>query len=196
VYRPENDNKWELPKLDVSSISKEFAEKLVNKSKEVGQGREVAAVGVIDEQGHIVGQGKTVVGGIGYVPSRILASSYTDISGRSLRDIYAREIPANAVIVHTHPGGTGVMHMGDANAGPGSWGRPIVAIGHDNTGKVRGATVIRNTAEVFQFADEDEELNLKFFEAETPEKEAEIRNRKFGVAQEYTNLCKPIEIRP
>ena len=86
--------------------------------------------------------------------------------------------------------------MGDANAGPGSWGRPIVAIGHDNAGRMRGATVIEAVHEVYDFADEDEELGLKFFDAETPEEESEIRNRKFGVAQEYTNLCKPIEIRP
>ena len=87
------------------------------------------------------------------------------------------------------------MHMGDATAGPGSWGRPIVAIGHDSAGKVRGATVIEAVNDVYRFADEDEELGQKFFEAETPQEEAEIRNRKFGVAQEYTNLCKPIEIR-
>lgn len=185
---------WKLPRLKVKSIAGDFAEKLVSKSMEVGQGREVAAIGIIDEAGNIVPKGETVIGGIGFVPSRILASSCVNITGKSLREIYAHEVPDNAVIVHTHPGGTGVMHMGDASAGPGSWGRPIVAIGHDNEGKVRGATVIEDVKEVFDFADEDEELNLKFFEAGTPEEEADIRNRKFGVAQEYTNLCKPIEI--
>lgn len=193
-YKPSHQNDWKLPRLKVKSISGDFAQKLVAKSMEVGQGREVAAMGIIDDSGNIIPQGETVVGGIGFVPSRILASSSVDISGKSLREIYAKEVPGNAVIVHTHPGGTGVMHMGDASAGPGSWGRPIVAIGHDNEGKVRGATVIEDVKEVFDFADEDEELNLKFFEADTPEEEADIRNRKFGVAQEYTNLCKPIEI--
>lgn len=193
-YKAIQAKDWKLPRLKVKSISGDFAEKLVAKSMEVGQGREVAAVGVIDESGNIVPKGETVVGGIGFVPARILASSCVDITGKSLREIYAHEVPDNAVIVHTHPGGTGVMHMGDANAGPGSWGRPIVAIGHDNEGKVRGATVIEDVKEVFDFADEDEELGIKFFEAKTPEEEADIRNRKFGVAQEYTNLCKPIEI--
>lgn len=193
-YKLSHQKDWKLPRLQVNSISGDFAEKLVAKSMEVGQGREVAAMGIIDGDGNILPKGKTVVGGIGFVPSRILASSCVDITGKSLREIYAHEVPDNAVIVHTHPGGTGVMHMGDASAGPGSWGRPIVAIGHDNEGKVRGATVIEDVKEVFDFADEDERLNLKFFDAETPEEEAEIRNRKFGVAQEYTNLCKPIEI--
>ncbi|MHB9094430.1 MAG: peptidase S7 [Eubacteriales bacterium] len=193
-YKPEGRTPWRLPRINVKSISADFAEKLVAKSMEVGLGREVAAMGVIDEKGNITQEGETVVGGIGYVPSRILASSCVDITGKSLRQVYAHGVPENAVIVHTHPGGTGVMHMGDANAGPGSWGRSIVAIGHDNEGKVRGATVIENTDRVFDLADEDEELNLRFFDAGTPEEEAEIRNRKFGVAQEYTNLCKPIEI--
>lgn len=193
-YKPSPKKDWKLPRLKVKSIAGDFAQKLVAKSMEVGQGREVAAIGIIDDSGNIVPRGETVVGGIGFVPSRILASSCVDISGKSLREIYAREVPDNAVIVHTHPGGTGVMHMGDASAGPGSWGRPIVAIGHDNEGKVRGAAVIEDVKEVFDFADEDEQLNLKFFEADTPEEEADIRNRKFGVAQEYTNLCKPIEI--
>lgn len=196
VYKPGGKQDWRLPRIQVNAISKEFAEKLVAKSMEVGQGREVAAIGIIDDEGRIVQQGETVIGGIGYVPSRLLASSCVDISGKPLREIYAHEIPENGVIVHTHPGGTGVMHMGDANAGPGSWGRPIVAIGHDNDGRVRGATILENTEKIYEYADEDEELNLKFFEADTPEEEAEIRNRKFGIAQEYTNLCKPIEITP
>lgn len=195
-YRPGSRQDWKLPRLAVKSISSDFAEKLVAKSMEVGQGREVAALGVINDKGQILPKGETVVGGIGFVPSRLLASSCVDITGKSLREIYAREVPENGVIVHTHPGGTGVMHMGDANAGPGSWGRPIVAIGHDNEGNVRGATVIENIKEVYDLADEDEELNLKFFDADTPEEEADIRNRKFGVAQEYTNLCKPIEVQP
>ncbi|HWI54081.1 MAG TPA: peptidase S7, partial [Desulfobacteria bacterium] len=182
------------PRVRINSISLDFAHKLVTKSMEVGQGREVAALGVVDEKGHITQKGEIVIGGIGFVPSRLLASSAVDVSGKSLREIYSKAVPENGVIVHTHPGGTGVMHMGDANAGPGSWGRPIVAIGHDNEGRTKGASVIENVKEVYDYADEDEELNLQFFEAETPEKEAEIRNRKFGVAQEYTNLCKPIEI--
>ncbi|MBU7005470.1 peptidase S7 [Phosphitispora fastidiosa] len=193
-YTPEKPKDWKLPQHQVNSISREFAETLVARSVEVGQGREVAAMGRIEKNGHIVQDGEIVVGGIGYVPSRMLASSSVDISGKSLRDIYANEVSQDAVIVHTHPGGTGVMHMGDANAGPGSWGRPIVAIGHDSAGKVRGATVIEAVTDVYRFADEDEDLGQKFFEVDTPQEEAEIRNRKFGVAQEYTNLCKLIEI--
>jgi hypothetical protein len=196
VIRLNRREPFKLPKLKVDSISEKFAGELVKKSMEIGQGREVAAIGEVDDNGHISKRGETVVGGIGYVPSRVLASSCVDITGKSLREIYSKVIPENGVIVHTHPGGTGVMHMGDANAGPGSWGRPIVAIGHDNAGRMRGATVIEAVHEVYDFADEDEELGLKFFDAETPEEESEIRNRKFGVAQEYTNLCKPIEIRP
>jgi hypothetical protein len=194
VYRPSQTKEWQLPKLGVKSISGDFAEKLVAKSVEAGQGREVASIGIIDNRGNVTQQGGMVVGGIGYVPSRMLASSCVDVTGKSLRETYAKKIPENGVIVHTHPGGTGVMHIGDANAGPGSWGRPIIAIGHDQLGKVKGATVIEAVKEVYSFADEDEELGLKFFEAKTPEEESVIRNRKFGVAQEYTNLCKPIEI--
>jgi len=195
VCRVSEEKQFSLPKPGVNSISGEFAEQLVAKSIEVGQGREVAAIGIVDEKGYITQKGGIVVGGIGYVPSRMLASSCIDISGKSLRKIYAGMIPPNGVIVHTHPGGTGVMHIGDANAGPGSWGRPIVAIGHDSEGVIRGATVIQAVREVYDLADEDEDLGLKFFEAATPEEESEIRNRKFGVAQEYTNLCIPIEIR-
>ncbi len=194
-YSPEHSKEWKLPQHIVNSISREFAEKLVARSVEAGQGREVAAMGNINEDGHITQDGEMVVGGIGYVPSRLLASSCVDISGKSLREIYAGKVSRDAVIVHTHPGGTGVMHMGDATAGPGSWGRPIVAIGHDSAGKVRGATVIEAVTDVYRLADEDEDLGQKFFEAATPQEEAEIRNRKFGVAQKYTNLCKPIEIR-
>ena len=185
---------WILRKLSVKSIDKNLAAAMVNESIKIGQGREVAAIGIIDENGHVTGKGKIIAGGIGYVPSRLLASSYTDISGKSLRVIYSNDIPDNAIIIHTHPGGTGVMHIGDANAGPGTWGRPIIAIGHDKDGNIRGATVIEKANRIFELTDEDESLNNKFFDAETTQEESEIRNRKFAIAQEFTDLCKPIEL--
>ncbi|GAW91046.1 peptidase S7 [Calderihabitans maritimus] len=185
---------WSLPRLEIKNVDRKLAEKLVENSMEVGQGREVAVIGKVDEYGRVLSQGKMVAGGIGYVPSRLLASSAVDISGKSLREIYSRLIDPKAVIVHTHPGGTGIMHIGDANAGPGTWGRPIIAIGHDQKGEITGASVIESSDRLFALADEDELLSLKFFDARTPQEEAEIRNRKFGIAQEYTDLCKPIEI--
>lgn len=185
---------WCLPRLNVKSIDKDLAVLLVNESIKIGQGREVAAIGIIDENGHVKSKGKIIAGGIGFVPSRLLASSFTDITGKSLRVIYSNDIPDNAIIIHTHPGGTGVMHIGDANAGPGTWGRPIIAIGHDKNGNIRGATVIEKTNRIFELTDEDELLNNKFFDAETTQEESEIRNRKFAIAQEFTDLCKPIEL--
>lgn len=182
-----------LPRNSVEVLDRTLARQLVDKSVEVGQGREVAVIGVVDN-GKVTAAGKIVAGGMGFVPSRTLASSAVDITHRSLQQIYRELIPENAVIVHTHPGGTGVMHIGDANAGPGTWGRPIIAIGHDAAGNIRGATVIEVTDRLYELADEDERLNLQFFDADTPEEEAKIRNRKFGIAQEYTDLCKPIQI--
>jgi hypothetical protein len=161
---------------------------------EIGQGREVAALGIVNDIGVVKPKGEIVLGGMGFVPSRLLASSLVDITDKSLQTIYSEYIPEEAVIVHTHPGGTGVMHIGDAHAGPGTWGRPIIAIGHDKEGQILGATVVEVTDQLFDLADEDEMLNLKFFEAKTPDEEAEIRNRKFGIAQDYTGLCNPIEI--
>lgn len=195
VIPNDKEQGWKLPAFEVNEIDKAMADELVNTSMQIGQGREVAMLGVVENNGAVMPKGKIVEGGMGYVPSRLLASSAVDISGKSLRQIYRWMIPSNAVIVHTHPGGTGVMHIGDANAGPGTWGRPIIAIGHDKHGKVRGATVVESTPRLFQLADEDESLNLAFFQADTPEEETNIRNRKFGIAQEYTNLCKPIEIK-
>ncbi|MFZ3170476.1 MAG: hypothetical protein WA118_00585 [Carboxydocellales bacterium] len=183
-----------IPRLEVQAIGSELAEELVAKSMEVGQGREVAMLAKINNQGKVQPFGKIVAGGMGYVPSRILASSANDIKGKSLREVYSSHVPMEAVIVHTHPGGTGVMHIGDASAGPGTWGRPIIAIGHDRDGKVRGATVVEVSDKLFSLADEDERLGLEFFDANTPEEESALRNRKFGIAQEYTSLCKPIEI--
>ncbi|HHU32264.1 MAG TPA: peptidase S7 [Clostridia bacterium] len=187
-------NGWRLPRNQIKVLDKEFAEVLVAKSMELGQGREVAALGIVDNKGVVSSQGKIVCGGIGFVPSRLLASSMVDITDKSLQTIYSDYVPKNAVIVHTHPGGTGVMHVGDAHAGPGTWGRPIIAIGHDKEGQIRGATVIEVTDKLFDLADEDEMLSSKYFETKTPEEEAEIRNRKLGIAQDYTSLCKPIEI--
>jgi len=188
------NEEWELERFEVNSIDKEFVQELVDKSIEVEQGREVAAMGII-EDGHVVKKGEIVVGGMGYVPSRMLASSFTDISGISLREAYSETIPENVIIVHTHPGGTGVMHMGDAMAGPGTWGRAIIAIGHDKDGQVKGATVIETQDKVTDLADEYEEVGQKYYEVDTPEEEAKIRKRRFGIAQEYTDLCKPIEIK-
>jgi len=178
----------------VHSIDKALAEELVKKSLEAGSGREVAVIGTVDEKGYVTASGNVVVGGMGYVPSRMLASSAVDIKGRSLKDIYSSLVPMEGIFVHTHPGGTGVMHIGDANAGPGSWNRPIIAIGHDPEGKVKGATVIEVSEKLYDLADEDEQLSQAFFTADDPEEEASIRNRKFGIAQEYTALCKTIEI--
>lgn len=194
VEKLDNLGEWTLPRLEVHALDKKLAQELVAKSMEIGQGREVAILGVVDEQGTVHAQGKIVCGGIGFVPARLLASSGVDITGKSLMSIYSDYLPKNAVIVHTHPGGTGVMHIGDANAGPSTWGRPIIAIGHDKDGTIQGATVIEVSDKLFDLADEDEQLNLKFFDAKTPEEEAEIRNRKFGVAQDYTSLCKTIEL--
>ena len=189
-----SDGQWKIPRLEVKAIGSALAEELVARSVEVGQGREVAMLAKVDTRGKVQPYGKTVAGGMGYVPSRILASSAIDLIGKSLREVYTQHVPMDAVIVHTHPGGTGVMHIGDATAGPGTWGRPIIAIGHDRDGKVRGATVVEVSDKLFSLADEDERLSLEFFDANTPEAEADIRNRKFGIAQEYTSLCKPIEI--
>ncbi|HHV72292.1 MAG TPA: peptidase S7 [Clostridia bacterium] len=180
--------------LRVNGLDKELAQELVAESVKVGQGREVAVIGEIDKEGIIRKAGKVVYGGIGYVPARVLASSYCDISGKSLYEVYKDIIPANGVIVHTHPGGTGVMHMGDASAGPITWGRPIVAIGHDKNGRIKGATVIMPDEKCMSLADEYEKLGQQFFTANTKEEEADIRNRRFGIAQEYTNLSLEIEL--
>lgn len=197
---PETDfviprKEWKLDRYPVKSIDKTFAEALVSKSANIEQGREVAAMGLVDDQGHVTQSGDIVIGGMGYVPSRLLASSFADIRGKSLRKIYTEEVPNNAIIVHTHPGGTGVMHMGDAMAGPGTWGRAIIAIGHDRHGEIRGATVIELDPRVAELADEYEEVGQQFFLANTPTEEAELRKKRFAIAQEYTDLCIPIEIR-
>ncbi len=184
-----------FPRLEVKSLDLPFAQSLIEKSLEVEQGREVACMGVVNGEGHVVKGGELVVGGMGYVPSRLLASSITDVDGISLRQAYIHSIPAEVAIVHTHSGGTGVMHMGDAMAGPGTWGRPIIAIGHDKKGEMRGATVIEARPEVGQLADEHEELGQAFYQADSPARESEIRKRQFGIAQEYTDLCDPIEIK-
>jgi hypothetical protein len=86
------------------------------------------------------------------------------------------------------------MHMGDASAGPITWGRPIVAIGHDKNGRIKGATVIMPDEKCMSLADEYEKLGQQFFTANTKEEEADIRNRRFGIAQEYTNLSLEIEL--
>lgn len=186
---------WSLKRRGISSIDKKFAEALVARSASIEQGREVAAMGRVDQEGYVEQIGEIVIGGMGYVPSRLLASSFTDISGKALRQLYTEDIPNDAVIVHTHPGGTGVMHMGDAMAGPGTWGRPIIAIGHGRDGEVKGGTVIELAAEVFDLADQYEDVGQRFFQAKTPEEEAAIRKQRFTIVQEYTDLCKPIEIR-
>ncbi|MCK8816564.1 peptidase S7 [Natroniella sulfidigena] len=193
-FEKKDQSEWEVPFIEVNSLCKEFATKLVDKSTTVEQGREVAALGEIKD-GHIVQKGEIVVGGMGYVPSRMLASSYTDITEKSLREVYSTVIPNNVAIVHTHPGGTGVMHMGDAKAGPGTWGRPVVAIGHNKEGEIKGATVIELLKEVAELDQEYEEIGQEYYEADTPEEEAKIRKRRFGIAQEYTDLCKPLEIK-
>ncbi|MCK8827107.1 peptidase S7 [Natroniella acetigena] len=193
-FEQKEQDEWEVPFIEVNSLSKEFATKLVEKSTTVEQGREVAAFGEVKD-GHIVQKGEIVVGGMGYVPSRMLASSYTDITRKSLREVYSTVIPNNVAIVHTHPGGTGVMHMGDAKAGPGTWGRPVVAIGHNKEGEIKGATVIELLSEVAELDQEYERIGQEYYEAETPEEEAKIRKRRFGIAQEYTDLCKSLEIK-
>ena len=194
-YEIEQDNtsNWELPQIEIKSVDREFAQKLVEKSINIEQGREVAAFGLIDETGHVTQASELVVGGMGYIPPRLLASSYKNIYNMSLREAYTDVIPFNTVIVHTHPGGTGVMHMSDAMAGPGMWGRPIMAIGHNKKGEIKGASVIELTERLCELADENEGLEQKFFQVETPEEELKIKKRRYKIAQELTDLCKQIE---
>jgi hypothetical protein len=189
------ESDWRLPRTNITSIERQLAEDLVRESLQAGQGREVATVGLVDDAGHVTRKGNIVVGGMGMVPPRLLVSSLCAVNGKSLYEIWLNEMPAHAVILHTHPGGTGVMHAGDAGAGPCSWGRPIIAIGHDRQGSIQGATAIELNEKLIELGDKSEELDVAFFSAKTPEDEAEIRNRMFGVSQEYTNLCKQIEIR-
>ena len=186
---------WELPTPNkVKSISKEFAESLVAKSNKVEQGREVAAFGRINQQGHVEQTGDIIVGGMGYIPSRLLASAYREISSISLREVYTDVISPNSVIVHTHPGGTGVMHISDAMAGPGTWGRSIIAIGHNKKGDIKGGNVVEPSSELFKLADEKEEIDQKFFDVDTSDEEVDIRKRRYEIAQEFTDLCEEIEI--
>lgn len=184
-----------FPRRKVLSLGREVAQEMIEISLSVEQGREVACFGSIDDKGHVTKVGEMVIGGMGYVPSRLLASSITSIHGLSLREVYVKKIPSNVAIVHTHSGGTGVMHMGDAMAGPGTWGRSIIAIGHDKDGTIKGATAIEVRPEVQNLADEHEELGQRFYEVDSPEEEATLRKRQFGIAQEYTDLCQTIEIR-
>ncbi len=121
----------------VESISKELVDALVKRSMEVEQGVEVGAICKLVD-GHVIPAGRIVTGGMGYLPSRRLASSYTEENGYSLREIYAHRIPLDTVIVHTHPGGTGVMHSGDAINGPDIFGRPIIAVGMIRQLRLRG----------------------------------------------------------
>ena len=65
---------------------------------------------------------------------------------------------------------------------------------NDKNGKIKGATVVEKEDRIYELTDEDEILNNKFFDAETTEEETQIRNRKFAIAQEFTDLCKPIEL--
>ncbi|MTI60776.1 MAG: peptidase S7 [Firmicutes bacterium] len=185
---------WSLPRLTVKGIERNFAEMLVNKSISIEQGREVAAVGILNKKGYVEQAGELIVGGMGYVPSRLLLSGYADIRDISLREAYTDKIPAEAVIVHTHPGGTGVMHMGDAMAGPGTWGRPIIAIGHDRDGIIKGATVIEFSSKLNILADKYEMIEQKFYQADNPADETRLRKQKYKIAQEFTELCKEIKI--
>lgn len=186
---------WVLPRMEIKSMDEKITKELVRKSLASGQGREVASIGLVDEEGHVRPRGQIVIGGMGMVPPRLLASSICNIKGKSLFEIWLEEIPHNAVIIHTHPGGSGVMHAGDASAGPCTWGRPIIAVGHDKTGHIQGATVIELNDTLIELGDRSEKLDLAFFSAATPEEEADIRNKMFGISQAYTNLCKSIEIR-
>ena len=186
---------WEIPRTDLHSVDESFARELVKKSLDTEPGREVAAYGKIDDQGNISRCSEIIVGGMGYIPSRLLADAYHDIQGISLREFYTDIIPANTAIVHTHPGGSGVMHMSDAMAGPGIWGRPIVAVGHDEEGEIKGAMAVQKSDKLFQLADENEALEQEFFQVEDPEAEVKLRKRRYNIAQEFTDLCLQLELR-
>lgn len=189
------EQEWTLPREKVQGLSLDLASRLVNKSVEIEQGREVAAIGMINDSGLVEQAGEIVVGGMGYVPSRLLVNSYVDISEISLREAYTRIIPEKAVIVHTHPGGTGVMHMGDAIAAPGTWGRSIIAIGHDKAGQIKGASVIDASEEISRLIDEYEEIEQHFFMVNTAQEETRLRKRRYQIAQEFTDLCREIVIK-
>ena len=186
---------WLIPRKKVHSLEKSFARELVDKSLSVEPGREVASFGEIDEDGHITRCSEIIVGGMGYIPSRLMASSYQQINNRSLREAYTELIPQNTAIVHTHPGGSGVMHMSDAMAGPGMWGRPIVAVGHNEKGEIKGAMAVEPADKLFELADENEELQQKFFEVDNPEEEVQLRKRRYKIAQEFTDICSQLEIK-
>ncbi len=198
--KQKNDNlidfkNWKFPDISaIDSIDRQFAQNLINKSVEVEQGREIAALGKVNDQGKVKQMGELIVGGMGYIPSRLLISGYKDISDISLREAYTKEIPFPGVIVHSHPGGTGVMHISDIMAGPGTWGRPIIAIGHDENGNIKGANAAETSPELFELATEKEQLDQKFFDINTSKEEVNIRKRRYQIAQEFTDLCKEITI--
>ena len=87
------------------------------------------------------------------------------------------------------------MHMSDAMAGPGTWGRPIIAVGHDEDGQIKGVMAVQKSDRLFQLADENEELEQRFFEVEDPEAEVKLRKKRYSIAQEFTDLCQQLELR-
>jgi hypothetical protein len=179
--------------IEINSIDEALVEELVKRSMEIEQGVEVGTIAKVVD-GHVIKAGEIVIGGIGYVPSRKLSSSYTNITGISTFEVYSKKIPLETVIVHTHPGGTGVMHSGDAENGPDLFGRPIIAIGHDQKGKIKGATVIEVSSKIAKLDEEYSYANDMYSEAETVDEEIKYRNMMHDIDKEYTKLSKAIKI--
>ena len=85
--------------------------------------------------------------------------------------------------------------MSDAMAGPGMWGRAIVAVGHDEKGDIKGVMMIKMQDRLFELADENEYLERQFFKVQKPEEEVKLRKRRYKIAQEFTDLCDQLELK-
>ena len=86
------------------------------------------------------------------------------------------------------------MHSGDAENGPDLFGRPIIAIGHDQKGQIKGATVIEVSDKLAKLDGEYSYANDMYSEAETVDEEIKYRNMMHDIDKEYTKLSKPIKI--
>lgn len=94
--------------MKVKGICRDIVEQVVQRTKELSQGRNVGSIGFIDEEGYLSSMTEPVDGGLGGIPFRSLLGQVADMAEKSILEGLI-QIPENAVFIITRPGKTGLI---------------------------------------------------------------------------------------
>ncbi len=147
--------------MQIKGISRGIVDKLVQRTMELGQGRNAGCIGFIDGDGIISSCTALVNGGLSGVPLRMLLNKVVPMKNRSLLEGITY-LPVNAVFIMSRPGKTGLIT--DISAAD-FFNLPVLSIGVKEPHGLTGVGVVMPKPQFFDLATKSELVDIKTLSA-------------------------------